>query len=129
MAITNNPYFEELSEINGPFYATIKIAQEALDVCKALPGRIDVSTAIDYISQGKEILPEDFPDKRLNSAKEYLSYMLDNEVYDAVLASYEASLGGSNLVYKYLTIEDLPRQARVRILSRILWDKRPHKYS
>lgn len=124
--IDSNPYFDKLCEQYGPFYATIKIAKEARKVCEELPGRIDFSTAIDYIANEKLINPEDFPDHRLDTAKEYLSYILDQEVVEAVLASYQSSLDYDSLVYRYLNIDDDHRMTRVRILTNMLWSRRPN---
>lgn len=124
--ITSNPYFDKLCEQYGPFYATMKIAKQARKVCEELPGRIDFSTAIDYIANEKVIDPEDFPDHRLDTAKEYLSYVLDQEVVEAVLASYQSSLDYDSLVYRYLNIEDEHRMTRVRILTNMIWSRRPN---
>lgn len=124
--LISNPYFDELCKQYGPFYATMKIAKEARRVCEELPGRIDFSTAIDYIANNKYIDPEEFPDHRLDTAKEYLSYVLDQEVIDAVLASYECSLNYEKVLYKYLTIKDEHRMTRVRILTNMLWSKKPN---
>lgn len=124
--IDSNPYFDKLCEKYGPFYATMKIAKEARKVCEELPGRIDFSTAIDYIANEKIIDPEDFPDHRLDTAKEYLSYILDQEVVEAVLASYQSSLDYDSLVYRYLNINDDHRMTRVRILTNMIWSRRPN---
>lgn len=124
--IDSNPYFDKLSSQYGPFYATMKIAKEARKVCQELPGRIDFSTAIDYIANEKLINPEDFPDHRLDTAKEYLNYILDQQVVEAVLASYECSLNYEKVLYKYLTLKDEHRMARVRILTNMLWSRRPN---
>lgn len=124
--IDSNPYFDKLCEQYGPFYATMKIAKEARKVCEELPGRIDFSTAIDYIANEKTIDPEDFPDHRLDTAKEYLSYILDQEVVEAVLASYQSSLDYDSLVYRYLNIDDDHRMTRVRILTNMIWSRRPN---
>lgn len=123
--LTSNPYFDKLCEQYGPFYATIKIAKEVRKVCEELPGRIDFSTAIDYIANEKVINPEDFPDHRLDTAKEYLNYVLDQEVVEAVLASYQSSLDYDSLIYRYLNIDD-HRMTRVRILTNMLWSRRPN---
>jgi hypothetical protein len=121
----SNTYYNELSNRYNAFYATNLIAQEALSVYNSMPGRIEISTAIDYIANEKVINPEDFPDHRLDTAKEYLSYVLDQEVVDAVLASYESSLNYNSVVYRYLKIHDEHRMTRVRILTNILWSERP----
>lgn len=124
--LTSNPYFDKLCEQYGPFYATMKIAKEARKVCEELPGRIDFSAAIDYIANNKYIDPEEFPDHRLDTAKEYLSYVLDQEIVDAVLASYTSSLDYNSVVYRYLKIHDEHRMTRVRILTNMIWSRRPN---
>ena len=126
MGLCDNSYFNSLSKAHGQFYATLVIAKSALEVCKQLPGRIEVSTAIDYVASGKSINPEDFPNHRLDVAKDYTLYILDEEVRTAILVSYEKSLACDNLVYDYQSITDEPRQQRVRIVTRILWDRHLH---
>lgn len=124
--LDSNPYFDKLCERYGPFYATMKIAKEAREICEKLPGRIDFSTAIDYIANEQKIDPEDFPDHRLDTAKEYLSYIIDKEVVEAALSSYQSSLDYNSVVYRYHTIHDESRMSRVRILTNMLWSFRPN---
>lgn len=129
MAITSNPYFDELSKSYGKFVATNIIAEEARNKCSELSNTISTAKAIDYIANNKPINPEDFPDHRLDNAIDYLSYLIDNEVRDAVLASYKLSLDYNNLIYKYLTVNDEPRMSRVRILTKFIWDMYGSKYN
>lgn len=119
--LISNPYFDKISQEQGPFYATMLIAKSARKACEDLSGRIAYSTAIDYIANEKTIDPEDFPDHRLDTAKEYLNYVLDQEVVEAVLASYQSSLNYNSVVYRYLKIHDEHRMSRVRILTNMLW--------
>ena len=125
--LTSNPYFDELCNQYGPFYATMKIAKSADAVCKALPGRIDYATAIDRIANYQTINPDDFPDHRLDVANDYLSTIcdVDQEVKAAVLSSYGKSLDCDTLVFDYMCIKEKPRRSRVRWLTKLLWWQRP----
>ena len=125
--IDSNPYFDELCEQYGPFYATMKIAKSADAVCRLLPRRIDYATAIDYIANYKPINPEDFPDHRLDVANDYLSTIcdVDQEVKTAVLDSFCKSLDCDALVFVYNNIQEPPRKAKVRWLTKLLWWQRP----
>lgn len=127
MAITSNPFFDDLSKQYGPFYATMKIAKSADAVCKALPGRIDYATAIDRIANYQTINPDDFPDHRLDVAEDYLSTIcdVDQEVKDAVLSSYGKSLDCDALVFDYMGIKERHRRSKVRWLTKMLWWNRP----
>ena len=119
--LDSNPYFDKLSQEYNPFYATLLIAKTADTLYSEFSGRIEVSTAIDYIANNRTIDPEDFPDRKMEYAKDYLSFVLDDEVKEAVLASYSLSLKYRNLVYKYLSVDDSYKQSRVRILTNILY--------
>ena len=127
MAITSNPFYDDLSKQYGPFYATMKIAKSADAVCKALPGRIDYATAIDRIANYQTLNPDDFPDHRLDVANDYLSTIcdVDQEVKAAVLASYRKSLDCDTLVFDYMGIKEKPRRSKVRWLTKMLWWNRP----
>ena len=127
--LNSNPFFENLSKRYGHFYATMLIAKSARNACDSLQGRIPVSTAIDYIANYRAICPDDFPDHRLDVAEDYLCTIcdVDQEVKDAVLASYAKSLDCDVLAFVYLSVKDKPRRRRVRILTKTLWDNRPNK--
>ena len=127
MSLIVNPAYNQLSEAIGPFYATLKIAQDAREITKSLDNRITTASAIDYAARGMTPDPKDYPDHKLDRVKNYIDYVLDVEIKAAVIKSYESSLANYNLVYDYNTVMDGPRQARIRILMNILWDNRPHK--
>ena len=55
--------------------------------------------------------------------KEMFCYIDDIEVKNAVYDSFYLSKSHNNLIYEYNDITDLPRQARVRVLTRMLWHK------
>lgn len=111
----------------NPYLAALQIAEDARAICASLGNRIPWATALDYAANGTVPDPKDYPDHRMDRVKEYLTYVTDVEVKSAVIYSYEESLKNNNLTYTYNTIEDAPRQARVRIIMNILWENRPHK--
>lgn len=127
MALKNNPYYQELCQQMNPYLAVMEMAEDARTICHYLDNRITVATALEYASQGKMPNPKDFPDHRLDRVREYLTYVNDIEIRSAVIKSYEYSLKQNDLIYDYNNVDDEPRQARVRIIMNILWDKRPHK--
>ena len=127
MSLTYNQYYKELCQQMNPYLAVLKVAEDARSICCSLHNRIPSATALDYAAAGKAPNPKDYPNYRLNRAKEYLNYVIDTEIRSAVMASYEQSLNKNNLVYDYKNVDDESRQARVRIIMNILWDNRPHK--
>lgn len=127
MSLIYNPTYNELSQSLGPYLATLQIAQEAREIADSLGYRITYAQAIDFSARGELPNPKDYPDCRLNRVKEYLTYVNDVEIKTAVISSYEQSLAKNHLIYYYGVVEDTPRQARIRVILNILWDKRPHK--
>ena len=129
MSLTHSPVYQDLAKSLGPYQATIQIAQLAGEIASSLDYRIPWATALDYAARGEFPDPKDYPDHRLDRVKDYLTSVDDIEVKSAVLSSYEQSLAKNHLIYDYISVEDVPRQARIRIILNILWDKRPHKTS
>ena len=127
MSLTHSPVYQELAKSLGSYQATIQIAQIAREIASSLDYRIPWATALDYAARGELPDPKDYPDHRLDRAKDYLVSVEDIEVRSAVLSSYEQSLAKNHLIYDYKSVEDSPRQARIRIILNILWDKRPHR--
>ena len=127
MSLTYSPYYKELCQTINPYIAIMQIAEDTREICHSLDNRIPSATALDYAARGEVPNPKDYPDHRLDRVREYLKYVDDVEVRSAVISSYEESLKLNNLTYLYNTIEDAPRQSRVRIIMNILWDNRPHK--
>ena len=127
MSLTSNLHYQELCTTMNPYLAILEVAQEARSISHSLDNRIPSATALDYAARNQLPNPADYPDHRLDRAKNYVVYIEDIEVRSAIVASYELSLHKNNLLYDYKNIEDKPRQARVRIVMNILWDSRPHK--
>lgn len=55
--------------------------------------------------------------------KETFCYIDDKQICDAVYDSFYESKKQKNLIFLYNNIEDLDRQARVRVITRMLWYK------
>lgn len=55
--------------------------------------------------------------------REVFCYIDDKELCDAVYDSFYASKEKNNLIYVYNSIEEPDRQARIRVLTRMLWYK------
>ena len=127
MSLIYNPTYNELTQSLGEYEAVMQIAKEAREIADSLGYRITYAQAIDFAARGELPDPKNYPDHRLDRVKEYLKYVNDVEIKSAVILSYEQSLAKNYLIYDYNTVEDLPRQARIRIILNMLWDKRPHK--
>lgn len=127
MSLIYNPTFNQLKESLGEFEATMIMAKQSREIASSLDNRITYAKALDYASKGELPNPEDYLDHRLDRVKEYVTYIPDIEVQSAIIASYEDSLAGNNLVYNYKTVSDEPRMSKIRIVMNILWDNRPHK--
>lgn len=127
MSLTVNPVYNELKETLGPYIAVIAIADNTREICSSLENRITCSQALDYAARGLVPDPKDFPDHRLDRVKDYISYIDDKEIKQAIIASYEESLKNFRLIYDYQNVDDEPRRSRIRIILNILWDNRPHK--
>lgn len=127
MSLFNNPEYNQLKDSIGPFEAAMEMAKQARGIEKSLGNRITTSSALDFAARGELPNPKDYPDHRLDRVKTYIEYITDIEVKSALISSYEESLKYNNLKYLYNTVQDEPRQARIRIIMNILWDSRPHK--
>lgn len=127
MPINENSKYTQLCQSSDPFVAAMTLAQAARDVANSLDNRITLSTALDYVARGELPNPKDYPDHRLDRVYNYISYIYDVEVRSAIIKSYEASLHCQHIQYVYNNVTDAYRQARIRVIINILWDKRPHK--
>lgn len=75
--------------------------------------------------------PETADTGRFNHTKHYetsyiediLSEIDDEDICDAVVESYTQSKKCNYLVYSYKLVQDSPRQARIRILVRMIWSE------
>jgi len=123
---TNNELIDNIADALGNRYAAIqyimRFARNRADECDNV---ILHSSALVWIVTGSA--PKDLK-LRLNIKKHrlsksidtYLEYVTDEEVKEAVKSSVEQSIQSFNLTYQYNKIQETSRQARVRILVRII---------
>lgn len=123
---TNNELINTLADALGNRYAAIqyimKFARHRADECDNV---ILHSSALVWVVTGS--CPKDLK-LRLNIKKHrlsksldtFLEYVTDDEIRESVKLSVEQSLQSFNLTYQYNGIQEVARQARVRILVRII---------
>jgi hypothetical protein len=123
---TNNKLIDTLAAALGNRYAAIqyimKFARHKADECDNV---ILHSSALVWIVTGS--VPKDLK-LRLNIKKyrlsksldTFLEYVTDDEIKEAVKYSVAQSVQAFNLTYEYNNIQEVSRQARVRILVRII---------
>ena len=123
---TNNELIDKIADALGNKYAAIqyimKFARQRADECDNV---ILHSSALVWVVTGSA--PKDLK-LRLNIKKHrlsksldtYLEYVTDDEICESVKLSVAQSLQSFNLTYEYNNIQEISRQARVRILVRII---------
>lgn len=122
----NNELIDTIADALGNRYAAIqyimRFARNRADECDNV---ILHSSALVWVVTGSA--PKDLK-LRLSIKKHrlsksidtYLEYVTDEEVKEAVKSSVEQSIQSINLTYQYNKIQETSRQARVRILVRII---------
>ena len=122
----DNEYFLQLSQSIGKFAAINRISSQARAVANMYNGCISHSEALSWVLTGvtpKGLLNRKTVDEiRDQKITLWINDICDSEVKDSVVASIYASLRVHNLTYIYKNIEIVPKQARVRILTKLLWD-------
>ena len=127
----DNTYLESyINKCDGDiFKATVTVAKLARSLANKYDNRILHSEALTWILTGErpDIIDDNGNIKHIRRNISYLDDILcevdDEEVCKAVRQSISQSNHQQNLVYLYNTITDNPRQARVRILCRMIWYK------
>ena len=130
--------FEELSERTNRYAAVYMIAKEARRRAEKCNNLISHAEALSWVLTGNK--PETlvraerrgqsmFDDSNIQDfVDSYISLVDDCEVAEAARDSINQTLHESNLVYMYSKIQDEPRRSRVRIITRMLWDKITKQY-
>jgi len=123
---TNNELINTVADALGNRYSAIqyimKFARHRADECDNV---ILHSSALVWVVTGSA--PKDLK-LRLNIKKSrlsksidtFLEYVTDDEIREAVKSSVEQSIRSVHLIYQYNEIQEVSRQARVRILVRII---------
>lgn len=119
--------FEE--DIGNPYLAVRIVSSWARDVLKKYDNKLLTSEVLTWIIQG--ISPKSLEQfdkvskkklrKNKSALEELLCYVDDDDVCNAVRMSYEESCSKNELSFTYGSVVDSDRQARVRILMRMLW--------
>lgn len=120
--------FRKSLESSNPYIAVKDVASQARKLAKSCNCKILDSEAVSSIVQGDAVdIVNKYADYNSEFEAKYISemfcYVEDKEVCDAVYDSYYESKSQKNLVYIYNSITNADKMARVRILTRILWNK------
>jgi len=129
---TNNSEFNKYVTALGSTFAAIRyVSQLARRRAKSVHNCISESQAVAWVITGEE--PAQIATYRDNlkrikhRAKTYVNdrlyYIDDIEIRAAVKITIDTSKHEGHLIYCYNNILDICRQARVRILSNIIWDE------
>lgn len=119
--------FKELSEECGSPYAAVNLVSKmARNKLEETNYQILDSKAISWAITGEQ--PDLHTNKQVISADsisdldDALANIEDKSVAQSVLDSYNASLEATHLIYCYLPELDECRRARVRIITRMIWE-------
>lgn len=124
MGFDKDAGFRRYLESSGNLYGAVQSVQkDARELAEQYDNTIFHSQAITHIIDGS------IPDRRYFFADEYeaiviremFCYIDDVEIKNAVYDSFYESKSRNNLLYRYNEINDEPRKARVRVLTRMLW--------
>lgn len=132
MAVHNNENLEKYIELCGSrFLATVFVANEARRLADKYQNVISHAEALSWVLSG--CVPKNIKDYKklieqrelrpLRSAQAYLANILDEDVRRSVWVTLNKSKQFGHLIYHYEGVYDKYRQARVRVLSNMLWNK------
>ena len=120
--------FDKIADALGSRYAAVRyVSSLARTRSSESKYHIQESEAITWILTGKEpkyrkrlyMDPMKYTDVCI--LEEILEYVDDREICESVSSSYEASLENRHLIYVYQEGLSQSQQARVRILTRMVW--------
>ena len=124
----DSQYSEFYRKLNNSqcIYADImSISKQAKDLAKRSGEAILHSEAISMVLKGEtsNLISDDevIDEYESKYIKEMFMYIDDKKIKDAVYDSFYDSKKNHNLIYQYNDIIEPDRQARVRILTRMLW--------
>lgn len=118
-------YRQQLEHSDNPYQAVRKLAAQARELADEYDNNIFHSQAITHVLHGtKPSMKDQYRDEREAwGIRDFFCNIEDREVRDAVYDSYYDSKEKGNLIYVYNDITEECRRARVRILTRMLWQK------
>lgn len=129
MSLTDLDKFHKLEhKLGSPYAAVNYISSEARKLASKYDNVILHSEAIDWVITGEKpkiISGVGKLSTKLNYVKSYideiLCYVDDASVCESVRYSIDASRSSNHLIYVYKDVPDESRQARVRVLTRMIW--------
>ena len=129
MSFNDIEYFNEITaKLGNPYAAVNYIAASARKLAAKYNNLILDSEAINWLVTDNK--PAILNKQHTISTKgdyvrsyvdEMLSYVDDTDVCDSVRYSINTSRDANHLIYVYTNVPDEFRQARVRILTRMIW--------
>lgn len=122
-------FLDFAEDLGNPYLAVKTIAIWARDVLRKYDNKLLTSEVLTWIIQGKPPASLDQFDaaskkrsrKTKSDLEELLCYVDDDDVCNAVRMSYTESHNKDELSFVYGSVVDDDRQARVRVLMRMLW--------
>lgn len=123
-------FLDFVEDCGNPYYAVNQITAWVRDVLKKYDNHLLASEVISWVVRGEKPISVDRTSDELDkhikrvqksNLEELLCYVDDEEVCNSVRMSYECSIKNKELSFIYGNVLDEPRQARIRILMRILW--------
>lgn len=126
MGLNKDRDFRKFLESANPYNTIQCIANSARKLCRTHNNLLE-SEAITHIIHNTE------PDNKIYASardeyiasqiKELFCYIDDKAICDAVYDSFYESKNKNNLIYIYNQVTEPNKQARIRVLTRILWYK------
>ena len=120
--------FDNLSKkLGSDYYTCLYLAKLARNQRTQLNNLISESEALTWALTNE--LPDDLDDRiraksaSLKNIEDILNYVEDAEVQNAARQSFRDGIECEHLVYNYLKVSDSSKQARVRILTRIMFHR------
>ena len=118
-------FYRKLNQSTSVFADVLSVAKQARSLSEKSRNAIPHSEAISMVLKHdtKEVISDDSVIDEYESRyiKEMFSYIDDKDIKDAVYDSFYESKSNRNLLFIYNSIRDEHKQARVRILTRMLW--------
>lgn len=119
-------YRRKLEHCDNIYVEVKKIMSAARKLSAECDNSILHSQAISSVIRGDAIeqmphITEAQDEYEAQHIRELFCYIADKEVCDAVYDSFYDSKKHKHLIYVYNSIDDEPRKARVRVLTRMLW--------
>lgn len=119
-------YRKQLEHCDNIYVEVKHVMNAARQLATECDNRILHSQAISSVIRGDSIEPmshihEVQDEYEARYIRDVFCYIADKELCDAIYDSFYDSKKHKHLIYVYNSINDEPRKARVRVLTRMLW--------